>query len=119
MAKQPERRSARLPVPAQLSGRGLGQFQVPLLDLSPEGVRIEHTRPLPARGLVFLDLPPTLGGSYLQGEPIWTQVVGRQQLADGNWAVLHHSGLRLTMLTRGQQERLTAALEILKAAQEG
>ncbi len=120
MAEQPERRrSVRLPVPAQLSGRGLGRLLVRLLDLSPEGIRIEHTRPLPDRGVFFLDLPPTLGGSYLQGEPVWTQVVERQQRADGQWEVIHHSGLRFTLLTPGQQERLAAALEILRAAQKG
>ena len=120
MATAPERRRfARLPIPAQLSGRGLGQFQVRLLDLSPEGVRIEHTRPLPKRGLFFLDLPPALGGISLQGEPIWKQMLRRQQMANGKWAVIHHSGLRFTMLTPGQQRRLAAALEILKRGPEG
>ncbi len=113
------RRVARLPVPSQRNSPGPEQEVVRFLDLSSQGARTEHTRPLPARGLVFLDLPPALGGSYLQGEPIWTQVVGRQQRADGTWAVIHHSGLRFTMLTPGQQECLRAALDILKAVQQG
>ena len=120
MATTPERRHvARHPVPAQLSGRGMGQLQVRLLDLSPDGARIEHIRPLADRALCFLDLPPALGGTGLQGEAIWTQVVGRQEVAEGEWAVIFQSGLRFTSLTLWQQERLTAALELLKAAQEG
>jgi len=46
-------------------------------------------------------------------------VVGRQEVAEGEWAVIFQSGLRFTSLTLWQQERLTAALELLKAAQEG
>jgi len=120
MARIPERRHvARLPVPAQLSGRGMGQLQVLLLDLSPDGARIEHTRPLPDRTLCFVDLPPALGGIKLQGQAIWTQVVGRQEVAEGKWEVTFQSGLRFTMLTPAQQAGLAEALRILTAAQEG
>ena len=117
--KTPERRHvARLPVPGQLSGRGMGQLQVRLLDLSLDGARIEHIRRLADRALCFLDLPPALGGIGLQGEAIWTQVVGRQAVAEGKWEVIFQSGLRFTMLTPEQQAGLAEALRILTAAQE-
>ena len=120
MARIPERRRvARLPIPSELSGPGWAAHQVRLLDLSPEGARIEHARPLPTRDLFFLDLPLALGGTDLQGEPIWTQMVERQEGAEGQAAVLYQSGLRFTMLTPGQQRRLATALNILKPPQAG
>ena len=120
MARIPERRHvARLPVPAQLSGRGIRKLQVRLLDLSPDGARIEHIHPLADRALCFLDLPPALGGTGLQGEAIWTQVVGRQEVAEGKWDVIFQSGLRFTMLTPEQRAGLASALQILTAAEQG
>lgn len=48
MAKQPERRRvARLLIPLQFSSPGLEEQPVRLVDLSREGARIEHARPLP------------------------------------------------------------------------
>ena len=120
MARIPERRHvARLPVPTQLSGRGMGQLQVRLLDLSPDGARIEHIRPLADRALCFLDLPPALGGGSLQGEVVWSQEAGRKEVAEGDWVVFFQSGVRFTVLTVGQQAGLTAALDIVKETPKG
>jgi hypothetical protein len=91
---------------------------VRLLNLSPEGARIEHVRPLVDRGLCFLDLPLALGGAWLQGEAIWTQVTGRQEVVEGKGGVTYQSGLHFTLFTPWQRASLTAALDLLKAAQE-
>ena len=120
MAQIPERRHrARLPVPAQLSGRGIGELQVHLLDLSPQGARIEHLRPFPERALCFLGLPPTLGGTRLQGEVIWSQITEYRPTPEGTSVVYLQSGLRFLMLTGEQEAQLAEALRILKAAQQG
>ena len=120
MGTTPEhRRSPRLPVPAPLSGRGMGQLQVRLLDLSPEGARVEHVHPFPDRRLCFLDLPPALGGGSLQGEVVWSQEGGRKEVAEGDWVVSFESGLRFTVLTVGQQASLTVALDIVKETPKG
>ncbi len=120
MARIPERRrDIRLPIPAQVSGRGIGELQVRLLDLSPRGVRIEHLRPLPNRALCFLDLPLALGGTSLQGEVIWSHLTEYRPGSEGISVVCFQSGLRFLMLTGEQEARLAEALRILKAAQEG
>jgi hypothetical protein len=118
MAPQGERRRvARLAVSAQLSGRGIGELQVRLLDLSAQGARIEHTRPFPDRALCFLDLPPALGGATLQGELIWTHITEYRPDFERKSAVCFQSGLRFLMLTGEQEAHLAEALRILKAAQ--
>jgi hypothetical protein len=120
MSKERERRRvARLPIPSQLSGPGLEEHQVRLLDLSPAGARIEHIRLLPDWSLCYLDLPPALGGIRLQGQVIWSQVAGRTTLVDGKRVICYRSGLRFSELTREQDAGLTAALNILKTAQAG
>ncbi len=63
MVDTPDRRQvARLAVPSRLGGLQLRRV-VRLLDLSAEGVRIEHPRHLHEGLVMFVDLPPDLGGS--------------------------------------------------------
>ena len=107
---------ARLIVPAQLGGPRLGLQPVRLCDLSPEGARIEHFRPLPKWTLYFLDLPRALGGGRLQGEVLWSRMGGRKSVA-GKRLVYYQSGLIFRWLTPEQQAGLAAALEILTATQ--
>jgi len=109
----------RLTIPSRLGDPGLERHQVRLLDLSPEGVRVEHVHPFPDGHQCFLDLPPALGGASLQGEVVWSREAGRKEVAEGEWLVSFQSGVRFTTLTFWQQGRLTAALEILEAAQKG
>jgi len=119
MATTPERRRVvRLTIPSQVGDPGLERHQVHLLDLSPEGVRVEHVHPFPEGHLCFLDLPPALGGLRLQGQVVWSREAGRKEVAEGEWVVFFQSGVRFTTLSPWQQERLTAALDILKAAQK-
>ena len=120
MATRRERRHvARLIVPAQLGSPRLGLQQVRLCDLSPEGARIEHFRPLPKWTLYFLDLFRVLGVVRLQGEVAWSRMGGRKPVAPGNRLVYYQSGLIFRWLTPEQQAGLAAALEFLTAAQEG
>jgi len=117
MAMTPERHVARLLVPAQLAGPRRGLHQVRLLDLSSQGARIEHFRPLPEWTPYFLDLPRALGGVRLQGEVLWSRRGGRKRIV-GKRLVSYQSGLTFRWLTPKQRAGLAAALEILKAAQE-
>ena len=80
MADTSDRRSvARLTVPLHLSGPGLELRLVRLLDLSPEGARIEHLEPLREGVVCVVDLPPTLGRLRLTGRVVWTGVRGGEQ----------------------------------------
>ena len=113
------RRFVRLPVPPHLGGPGVERHHMRLVDLSLGGARVEHDHPFPEGFLCFLKLSPALGGVWLQGEVVWSREAGRREVGEGEWVVSHQSGLRFTLLTLGQREGLTAALEILKAAEEG
>ncbi len=120
MAKGVERRhSVRITIPSELRSPGLGQHQVWLLDLSPEGVRVEHVHPFSDGHLCLLDLPPALGGAGLQGTVIWSREAGRKEVGEGDWVFSFQSGIHFSGLTPGQQEQLATALEILKTTQEG
>ena len=120
MATSPERRHvARLTVPSHLSRPSPREEQeVRLVDLSPEGARIEHLRPMANWSMCFLDLPWALGGVRIQGEVIWSQAGESKPAADGKRLVHYQSGLAFRFLTPEQRAGLTAALEILQAAQE-
>lgn len=119
MATQPEHRHvARLIVPAQLAGPRQGLHQVRLADLSTQGARIEHFRPLPTWTPYFLDLPRALGGIRLQGEVLWSRRAGRKRVLAGKRLIYYQSGLLFRWLTPAQRVGLAAALDILKGAQE-
>ena len=119
MAKIPERRhNARLTIPSQFSDPGLADQQVRLVDLSPEGARIEHLRSLPEWDICFFALPRALGGIRLQGQVVWSRVVGRQPDTQGGRQFYYQSGLGSTELTPEQRAGLTAALKLLKTAQD-
>jgi hypothetical protein len=111
------RRFARFPIPSQLSGPWREDQLVRVVELSAEGTRIEHLRPVPDWDLCIVDLPPALGGARLQGRVVWSRVAGRKPVAGGKWLVYYQSGLALTLLTPEQKDAVAAALEILKAAQ--
>ena len=84
MAKPPERRHvARLTIPAELSGPWQEGELVRVVELSAEGTRIEHLRPVPGWDVCFLDLPPALGGTRLQGRVVWSRLAGRKPMAGG------------------------------------
>jgi len=119
MAKQPDRRRvARLPIPSRFSGPGLAEQPVRLLDLSREGARIEHARPVPDWTMCSLTLPPALGGTRLQGEVIWSHITGYNPAPAGKSRFVYQSGVTFILLTPAQQDALAAALKRLKAARE-
>jgi hypothetical protein len=119
MAVRPERRRVvRLSVPWHLSGPGAERQEVRLIDLSPEGVRIEHFEPVRDWSLCVLDLPPALGGARLMGEVVWSRMGGRKQVTEGQWRVYYRSGLAFRGLTDAQRTALARALETLRAARE-
>ncbi len=112
------RRVARLSVPRRLSDPGLEIRLVRLVDLSPEGVRIEHPEPLNEGLVCFIDLPPDLGRTRLTGRVVWTKLQKAEQTLEGERHVFYHSGLTWTTLTAEQQSALAAALDKLRAATE-
>lgn len=110
------RRVARLTVPRHLSGPGLELRLVRLLDLSPEGARIEHPEHLHEGLVCYVDLPPALGRVRLTGRVVWTRLHKGEQTVEGDRHVYYHSGLAWTGVTPEQQTALAAALEILRTA---
>ena len=110
------RRVARLSVPRRLSDPGLEIRLVRLVDLSPEGVRIEHPEPLNEGLACFIDLPPDLGRVRLTGRVVWTKLQKAEQTLEGERHVYYHSGLTWTTLSSEQQSTLAAALDKLRAA---
>ncbi len=119
MGTRRERRHvARLTIPPQFSDRELEQHQVRLLELSPEGARIEHSAPLNTGLMCFIDLPRALGRGSLSGRIMWTRLHRDEQTLEGKQHRYYQSGLGWTGLTPEQQGALAAALDILQAAQE-
>jgi PilZ domain-containing protein len=108
------RRVTRLTVPSHLGGFPVELGRVRLLDLSAEGVRIEHPAPLYKGLVLFVDLPPDLGGVRLTGEVMWTKFRKSEQTVAGDKHVSYQSGLAFVGTTPEQQAALAGALAILK-----
>ncbi len=107
------RRVTRLAVPSHLGGVKLELRRVRLLDLSSEGVRIEHTGHLHEGLVCFVDLPPALGRVRLTGEVVWTRLRKGEQTVEGDKHRYYQSGLAFVGITPEQQTALAAALDIL------
>ena len=119
MAPRPDRRHlARLTIPPQLRDRSVALQPVRLLDLSPEGARVEHPDRLNVGLMCLVDLPPALGRGSLSGRIVWTKLHRNEQTVEGRRQRYYRSGLTWTGLTPEQQSALMAALELLTAAQE-
>lgn len=117
MAETAERRRvARITVPSQIRGTGLETREVRLLDLSPDGARIEHDKPLQPGAPCALILPPALGPVRLPARIMWSHVSGGEQTPAGERALHHQSGLAFLGLTPEQQTALADALTKLQAA---
>jgi PilZ domain-containing protein len=110
------RRVPRLAVPSHLGGFEVESRLVRLLDLSAEGARIEHPGHLHEGLLMFVDLPPALGGARLTGEVMWTKFGKSEQTVAGDKHVSYQSGLAFVGITPEQQTALAGALAILKMA---
>ena len=94
MAKQPDRRHiTRLVIPSQLGSPGLEDQEVRLLDLSREGARIEHSKPLHAGLLCLVDLPPALGRGSLSGRIVWSKLQRTEHSLEGERRRYFESGL--------------------------
>ena len=110
------RRAHRFAVPSHLGGFEVESRLVRLLDLSAEGARIEHPGQLHEGLLMFVDLPPDLGGVRLTGEVVWTKFRKSEQTGEGDKHVSYQSGLAFVGTTPEQQAALAGALAILKMA---
>jgi PilZ domain-containing protein len=118
MVETPERRRvARLTVPSRLGGFELQLRLVRLLDLSSEGVRIEHPGHLHEGLVLFVDLPPALGGVRLTGEVVWTRLRKGEQTFEGDKHRSYQSGLVFVGITPEQQAALAVALAILRTGE--
>jgi hypothetical protein len=119
MVEPPERRHvARLSIPSRLGGFELELRLVRLLDLSPEGARIEHAGHLHEGLGCFVDLPPSLGRLRLTGRVVWTRLHKGEQTLEGDRNLYYQSGLTFTGVTPDQQTALAAALKTLRAENE-
>jgi len=111
------RRVTRLTVPSHLGGFPVELGRVRLLDLSTEGVRIEHRGHLYVGLALFVDLPPDLGGVRLTGEVVWTKLRKGEQTLEGDKHVYFQSGLAFIRITPAQRAALAVALAILKTGE--
>jgi hypothetical protein len=91
---------------------------VRIIDLSPEGARIEHAGHLHEGLGCFVDLPPALGRLRLTGRVVWTRLHKGEQTLEGDRNLYYQSGLTFTGITPEQQAGLAAALQILKDASD-
>ena len=82
MSFTPERRrDARIPLPHRPGALTRGRAVVRVLDLSPDGARIEHPDRLPPGAEVLLALPVSAGFLTRPSKVVWcTQVQGRVPL---------------------------------------
>jgi hypothetical protein len=118
MVETPDRRRvARLTVPSHLGGFELELRLVRLLDLSAEGVRIEHPGHLHEGLVLFVDLPPDLGGVRLTGKVVWTRLRKGEQTFEGDKHRYYQSGLAFVGITPEQQAALAVALAILRTGE--
>ena len=115
MVETPNRRRvARVTVPRHLGPFELELRLARLLDLSAEGVRIEHPGHLHEGLRLFIDLPPDLGGVRLTGEVVWTRLRKGEQTLEGDRIVYYQSGIAFSGITPEQQAALAVALAILR-----
>ncbi|HSB81395.1 MAG TPA: PilZ domain-containing protein [Candidatus Methylomirabilis sp.] len=116
MVETPDRRRvARLAVPLHLGGLELELGPGRLLDLSTEGARIERPGRLHEGLVLYIDLPPALGGGRLTGKVVWTRLRKGEQTLEGDKQIYYYqSGLAFVEITPEQQAALAAALAILK-----
>lgn len=118
MTETPDhRRAVRLTLPWPLREPEVELRFVRLLDLSPDGARIEHLAPLRAGSSCAIDLPPALGRLRLTGRVVWSGIRGREQTLEGERRLHYQSGIDFTDLTPQQQTALAAALAKIRAAQ--
>lgn len=115
MVETPNRRRvARITVPSHLGPFELELRLARLLDLSAEGVRIEHPGHLHEGLRLFIDLPPDLGRIRLTAEVVWTKLrKGEQTVEDDKHVYYYQSGLAFIGITPEQHAALAAALAIL------
>ncbi len=119
MAETPDRRIvARITVPRHLTGPELELRLVRLLDLSPDGARIEHLEPLHEGVVCYVDLPPALGKGRFTGRVVWTRIHASEQTIQGERHSYYQSGLAFTNMTPEQQFALAHALAVLKTASD-
>ncbi len=119
MIEPPDRRHvARLSIPSHLGGVELELRLVRIIDLSPEGARIEHAGHLHEGLGCFVDLPPSLGRLRLTGRVVWTRLYKGEQTFEGDRNFYYQSGLTFTGVTPEQQAALAAVLQTLKAASD-
>ncbi len=104
-------------VPSHLGGVEMEPQLVRLLDLSAEGVRIEHPGHLHEGLVLFVDLPPDLGEVRLTGKVVWTRLRKGEQTFEGDKHVTYQSGLAFVGLTPEQQGALAVALVILRTGE--
>ncbi len=105
-----QRRVERLSVPRHCRHSGRGATAVGLLDLSPEGARIEHREPLPDWSGYPMDLPRVLGGGRVRAEVVWSRVPGHQPDVQGKLKLMYQSGLAFPHSTPEEQAALRVAL---------
>jgi hypothetical protein len=117
--RRERRHRVRVTIRSLLYGLGLEEQEVRLVDLSLEGARLEHLRPVSGRQLWPLVLPEALGSVRLQGQVVWSRVAGQTLSAEGRQQLYYESGMAFRFRQPAQRAALMAALAILRAVQGG
>ena len=114
MTEVPERRRVRRAVATgRLTGQASATVEFRLLDLSPAGARIEHLALLRPGGRCTLRLPAPSRSLALPARIVWTTVVGREQMSEGEQALRYHSGLMFGALSPEQEKGPAGLMERL------
>lgn len=109
------RRVARIPIAGRFGARAQARTDVRLIDLSPDGARIEHLDLLRPRSTCIFELPPAFGSSVLSAQVIHSSVIDTVQTSGGERLLRYQSGLAFFGATSDQQTALSSALERLAA----
>jgi hypothetical protein len=108
---QKQRRARRITLPGQPAGRTRATETVRLLDLSLNGVRMEHLNILRPGAACTVELPPALGALVVSAQVVWSRVVGTEASPEGERLLRYQSGLMFPRVTAEQHTILAQALE--------
>jgi len=108
---QEHRRAPRISFPGRPAARTRVTETVRILDLSLNGVRLEHLNLLRPGSTCTLELPPPLGALVLLAQVVWSQVVGTEANPEGERMLRYQSGLMFPRLSAEQRSILAQALD--------
>ena len=108
---QERRRASRIRVAGRLGARAHATLDVRLLDVSANGVRIEHYDVLRPGSIYAFEFPPALGPLTISTKVVHSAVIGTEKTPEGERLLRYQSGLAFITITAEQQATLAGILE--------